>query len=275
MPPCPLTLSSVLPAAPPATTASDAMSILDTITSLNQGASSWAGPSGEKGRRGPPSEEPVQPVEKGDQDMAEDGDPSPDGQAADEAEEAKLELETQAVDIKMEESQGESSKEEGEAGEVRTKEEEMDGEEGEKAGGQEQAEEEKAGGRTGTSSAEKQDYDDSLKSPNQMRQKARERLKEEYSLEDSDLEGLSDITVSSVHTSDLSSFEEDSDEEQPLSESSEEGELPSDGLFAFSFSYFALFHIIKNESPRNKESSLSKTEQSLPLYYPPIYSKAF
>ena len=154
------------------------MSILDTITSLNQGASSWAGPSGEKGRRGPPSEEPVQPGEKGDQDMAEDGDPSPDGQAADEAEEAKLELETQAVDIKMEESQGESSKEEGEAGEVRTKEEEMDGEEGEKAGGQEQAEEEKAGGRTGTSSAEKQDYDDSLKSPNQMRQKARERLKE-------------------------------------------------------------------------------------------------
>jgi len=53
----------------------------------------------------------------------------------------------------------------------------------------------------------------------------------EYSLEDSDLDGLSDITVSSVHTSDLSSFEEESEEEEDQpSDSSEEGELPSDGL---------------------------------------------
>lgn len=51
----------------------------------------------------------------------------------------------------------------------------------------------------------------------------------EYFLEDSDLDGLSDITVSSVHTSDLSSFEEQS-EDDGLSDSSEEGELPSDGL---------------------------------------------
>lgn len=55
----------------------------------------------------------------------------------------------------------------------------------------------------------------------------------EYFLEDSDLEGLSDITVSSVHTSDLSSFEEESEDEEPLSESSEEGELPADGLNLF------------------------------------------
>lgn len=51
----------------------------------------------------------------------------------------------------------------------------------------------------------------------------------EYSLEDSDLEGLSDITVSSVHTSDLSSFEDDSEDEDPLSESTEEGEITSEG----------------------------------------------
>ena len=177
-------LSSVPSAAPPTTAASDAMSILDTITSLNQGASSWAGPSGEKGRKGLTSEEPMQPGEKGDHDMviAEEGDHSQDGQTADEAEEAKLALELQAVDIKTEESQVESSKEEGEAGEVGMKEEETNGEEGEKDGGQEQqaAEEEKdkAGGRTGKSSAEKQDEDDSLKCPNQIRQKARERLKE-------------------------------------------------------------------------------------------------
>ncbi|XP_026531637.1 biorientation of chromosomes in cell division protein 1-like 1 isoform X1 [Notechis scutatus] len=45
-------------------------------------------------------------------------------------------------------------------------------------------------------------------------------------LEDSDLDILSDITVSSVHTSDLSSFEEDS--EDVLSDSTEEGEIVSD-----------------------------------------------
>ncbi|KAK0148247.1 Biorientation of chromosomes in cell division protein 1-like 1 [Merluccius polli] len=227
-------LEQVPPAAPPTTAASDAMSILDTITSLNQGASSWPGPSGDKVRKFPTSEEPMQPGEKGEQDAvtAEEGDQRQDGQTPDEAEEAKLALEVQAVDVKTEDSQMEFTKEEGDAEEGKTKkeEEEGEGEEGEKEGGQEQADEEdKTGSRTGKSSADKQDDDDLLKSPNQIRQKARERLKEEYSLEDSDLEGLSDITVSSVHTSDLSSFEEDSDDEQPPSESSEEGELPSDG----------------------------------------------
>lgn len=51
----------------------------------------------------------------------------------------------------------------------------------------------------------------------------------EYSLEDSDLEGLSDITVSSVHTSDLSSFEDESEDDEPSSESTEEGEITSEG----------------------------------------------
>lgn len=40
---------------------------------------------------------------------------------------------------------------------------------------------------------------------------------------------LSDITVSSVHTSDLSSFEEESEEETVISDSTEEGEITSDG----------------------------------------------
>ncbi|XP_048389228.2 biorientation of chromosomes in cell division protein 1-like 1 [Stegostoma tigrinum] len=47
-----------------------------------------------------------------------------------------------------------------------------------------------------------------------IKQKAKENLKKEYSLDDSDFEGLSDITVSSVHTSDLSSFDVDDDEEE-------------------------------------------------------------
>ncbi|NXR04427.1 BD1L1 protein, partial [Sagittarius serpentarius] len=45
---------------------------------------------------------------------------------------------------------------------------------------------------------------------------------------DSDMDALSDITVSSVHTSDLSSFEEESEEETVISDSTEEGEITSD-----------------------------------------------
>lgn len=65
----------------------------------------------------------------------------------------------------------------------------------------------------------------------------------EYFLEDSDLDGLSDITVSSVHTSDLSSFEEESEDEEQPSDSSEEGELPPDGL---NFSLLSDKHILSS-----------------------------
>ncbi|NXG69531.1 BD1L1 protein, partial [Baryphthengus martii] len=52
--------------------------------------------------------------------------------------------------------------------------------------------------------------------------------KEENASVDSDMDVLSDITVSSVHTSDLSSFEEESEEEHIISDSTEEGEITSD-----------------------------------------------
>lgn len=52
-------------------------------------------------------------------------------------------------------------------------------------------------------------------------------------MEDSDMEVLSDITVSSVHTSDLSSFEEESEEEVVVSDTTEEGEITSDGKHYF------------------------------------------
>ncbi|XP_061001484.1 biorientation of chromosomes in cell division protein 1-like 1 isoform X1 [Dama dama] len=58
--------------------------------------------------------------------------------------------------------------------------------------------------------------------------KTGEGTKEDFSLIDSDVDGLTDITVSSVHTSDLSSFEEDTEEEIVMSESMEEGEITSD-----------------------------------------------
>ncbi|NWQ77128.1 BD1L1 protein, partial [Columbina picui] len=52
--------------------------------------------------------------------------------------------------------------------------------------------------------------------------------KEENTSVDSDVDVLSDITVSSVHTSDLSSFEEETEEETVISDSTEEGEITSD-----------------------------------------------
>ncbi|XP_078117531.1 biorientation of chromosomes in cell division 1-like 1 [Sander vitreus] len=205
--------------APATTAASDAMSILDTITSLNQEASVRA--SSDKGRRGP--DEPMQLVEDGEPAMTvvEEGDSHHDGRTLEEAEE--LASEVQALEVKTEDTQEQMDLgKEGLIEEVKMEEEE--------SGAQEQIGEERdkaASKTTGKPTEEKQD-DDLLKSTSQAKQKARERIKEEYFLEDSDLEGLSDITVSSVHTSDLSSFEEQSDEDELLSDSSEEGELPSD-----------------------------------------------
>ncbi|KYO45774.1 biorientation of chromosomes in cell division protein 1-like 1 [Alligator mississippiensis] len=63
---------------------------------------------------------------------------------------------------------------------------------------------------------------------NSNKHRAAESTKEEYAMEDSDMEVLSDITVSSVHTSDLSSFEEESEEEVVVSDTTEEGEITSD-----------------------------------------------
>ncbi|XP_031197931.1 biorientation of chromosomes in cell division protein 1-like 1 isoform X3 [Mastomys coucha] len=60
------------------------------------------------------------------------------------------------------------------------------------------------------------------------RARTAEGTKEDCSLVDSDVDGLTDITVSSVHTSDLSSFEEDTEEEVVVSESMEEGEITSE-----------------------------------------------
>ncbi|NXA45691.1 BD1L1 protein, partial [Nothocercus julius] len=63
---------------------------------------------------------------------------------------------------------------------------------------------------------------------NSNKHKTTESAKEDHTLIDSDMDVLSDITVSSVHTSDLSSFEEESEEEPAVSESTEEGEITSD-----------------------------------------------
>ncbi|NXL84178.1 BD1L1 protein, partial [Alectura lathami] len=63
---------------------------------------------------------------------------------------------------------------------------------------------------------------------NSNKHKTSESAKEEHTSIDSDTDVLSDITVSSVHTSDLSSFEEESEDEAVISDSTEEGEITSD-----------------------------------------------
>ncbi|KAM5285561.1 biorientation of chromosomes in cell division protein 1-like 1 isoform 1-T1 [Hipposideros larvatus] len=63
---------------------------------------------------------------------------------------------------------------------------------------------------------------------NSSKAKTIEGTKEDCPVIDSDVDGLTDITVSSVHTSDLSSFEEDTEEEVVMSDSMEEGEITSD-----------------------------------------------
>ncbi|XP_046721896.1 biorientation of chromosomes in cell division protein 1-like 1 [Silurus meridionalis] len=80
--------------------------------------------------------------------------------------------------------------------------EEEKGEEKEKKGEEDKEKGEDTKDKKGSGKNKEESSADKL----HILQKARERLKEEYSLEDSDLEGLSDITVSSVHTSDLSSL---------------------------------------------------------------------
>nr|XP_040028658.1 biorientation of chromosomes in cell division protein 1-like 1 isoform X3 [Gasterosteus aculeatus aculeatus]XP_040028659.1 biorientation of chromosomes in cell division protein 1-like 1 isoform X3 [Gasterosteus aculeatus aculeatus] len=213
--------------APATTSAGDAMSILDTITSLNQEASVRAG--SDKGRRGP--DELALPAEDGEMDMSvdEEGDGHHDGRTLEEAREPAAEV--QALEVKTEDTQ-----EHMDLGKEALM-EEVKMEEEEESGAQEQTEEEResaASKTTGRPAEEKRDDDDGgdgddvLTSTSQAKQKDRERIKEEYLLEDSDLDGLSDITVSSVHTSDLSSLEEQSEDDELLSDSSEEGELQSD-----------------------------------------------
>ncbi|RVE67546.1 hypothetical protein OJAV_G00103750 [Oryzias javanicus] len=204
---------------PAASTTSDAMSILDTISSLNQEASVRSSSATDKGHRSLASDDAALLVDENGQDVCvEDGDENQDRKPPQEPEEM---IEVSTSDVKVEEM-GEFTEpgREGSAEEVKV-EEEGDG-------GLEQTKEEKPTSKTSSKPSEEKPDDEVLKSKNQAKQKAKERIKEEYSLEDSDLEGLSDITVSSVHTSDLSSFEEESDEEEQPSDSSEEGELSPD-----------------------------------------------
>uniref|UniRef100_A0A1A8NZN2 BOD1/SHG1 domain-containing protein n=1 Tax=Nothobranchius rachovii TaxID=451742 RepID=A0A1A8NZN2_9TELE len=205
---------------PAPSTASDAMSILDTITSLNQEASVWSGSETEKGDKSqtPDDSGPLTEENEQDMDVVEEGDSNPDEK---QMEEGKMANDVQASEVKTDVQEMMEVEKEQLIEEVKVEEE---------SGSPEQTEEkkEKHVSKVGVKVSEEKMDDETLNSSSLAKQNAKERIKEEYSLEDSDLEGLSDITVSSVHTSDLSSFEEESEEEEQPSDSSEEGELPPD-----------------------------------------------
>lgn len=151
------------------------MSILDTITSLNQEASVRAG--SDKGRRGP--DELALPAEDGEMDMSvdEEGDGHHDGRTLEEAREPAAEV--QALEVKTEDTQ-----EHMDLGKEALM-EEVKMEEEEESGAQEQTEEEResaASKTTGRPAEEKRDEDDGgddvLTSTSQAKQKDRERIKE-------------------------------------------------------------------------------------------------
>ena len=151
------------------------MSILDTITSLNQEASVRASSGTEKGRRGQASDENMQLEEEGEQDMVivEEGDSLEEGETWEESEEMKLASEIQVLEVKTEDTQDQMDLgKEGLIEEVKMEDEE--------AGALEQPEEEKentANRITSKHSEEKQD-NELQKSTCQAKQKAKERIKE-------------------------------------------------------------------------------------------------
>lgn len=160
---------TVISSAPATTSAGDAMSILDTITTLNQEASVRASSSTEKVRKGQISDESTQlQLEEGVEEMnvVEEGDSS---HCERKAEEGIQEL---SSEVKMEESQDQMDLErESYVEEVKMEEE--------KPGAQEPMEEnkDKALGKT-AGKPEEEHSDDVLKSFYQAKQKAKERIKE-------------------------------------------------------------------------------------------------
>lgn len=154
---------------PATTSASDAMSILDTITTLNQEASSRASSSTEKVRKGLTSDEPSQlQLEEGVQDLkvVEDGDSSSSDRKTEEG------VQELTSEVKMEESQDQLDLgRESLVEEVKLEEE--------KSGGQEPTEEDKdkAVGKP-AGKPEEEHTDDTLKTACQAKQKAKERIKE-------------------------------------------------------------------------------------------------
>lgn len=153
------------------TPGSNAMSILDTITSLNQEANVRTSSAAEGGGKIQVLDEPMELVEENEEDMevVEESDDNQEGRSLEETEVGEIhtaEVKTESLEEQME-VEKEQVKEE-----VKTEEEE--------AGAPVQAEEKKekpASKVSGKVSDDKSD-DEAVKSTSQAKQKARERIKE-------------------------------------------------------------------------------------------------
>lgn len=156
------------------TSASDAMSILDTITSLNQEANVRATSSTDRVRKGQTADESLQLLsEDSQQDMSLVGEA--DGQPDAKMETDEATSETLTLEVKLEDTgeQMELSRD-GVMEEVKMEEGEL--------GPEELMEEDKVAGKlAGKTTEEKQD-DDQQRFASQAKQKARERIKEGESL---------------------------------------------------------------------------------------------
>lgn len=150
------------------------MSILDTITTLNQEASVRASSVTERGRKGQASDDPMQQMEEGELDMSVDECDSPlDGKLSEDTEEAKLATGVEALEVRTEDQQEEMDLEKEELTEEVKMEAEDSG-----AQGKTEEEKDKPVSKIAGKQTEEKLEDDQLKSTSQAKQKARERIKE-------------------------------------------------------------------------------------------------
>ncbi|XP_045689930.1 biorientation of chromosomes in cell division protein 1-like 1 isoform X2 [Phyllostomus hastatus] len=248
---------------PSANVANDAMSILETITSLNQEATAARASTeasnaktSERTSKKPPSQPSADTSaekERASEDMADKDkaapDPAGEGQEAAPKSEEPSELPCPVEEVKNHTKESNSSvllnkdvpqessdqKNKPDKGEKKPDSSEKGERKKEKKEKSEKKfDHSKRNEDTQKVKDEKQAKDkeaECTKAPSEKngnKAKTVEGTKEDCSVIDSDVDGLTDITVSSVHTSDLSSFEEDTEEEVVMSDSMEEGEITSD-----------------------------------------------
>lgn len=147
------------------------MSILDTISTLNQEASVRASSGTEKGA----ADEPTQLTEEDEQNMIvdEEGNSNQEATLLEEAEEVKVATAVQAADVKME-----SMQEQAEVGKELFSEEVKMEEEESGVGELTEEKTEKNTSIDGGKLLEEQPVDETIKSTSQAKEKAREKIKE-------------------------------------------------------------------------------------------------
>lgn len=146
------------------------MSILDTITSLNQEASVRASSEPEKGGKSHAPDEPMQMMEENEHDMIIDEDSDQEGKPLEEPKMATEDV--QAAEVKME-----NTHEQVEVGKEPLS-EEVKMEEEEESGAHEHTEEKSEKNKDGGKVSEEKPDEETVKSTSQAKENAREKIKE-------------------------------------------------------------------------------------------------